>query len=64
MDLQQAYDQLHELLKECGDASDFEALDTLWIATGKADNLIARSQLTDQHSRTLRKQQGRTEGGC
>lgn len=63
MDLQQAYDQLHELLKECGDASDFEALDTLWIATGKANELLGQQWLLDQHSRSLRKQQGLTEGG-
>jgi hypothetical protein len=63
MDIEQAYNQLHDLLDEHGNASDFEALDLLWISTGRANDLISKQRLLDQHSEGLRRRQGRTVRG-
>jgi len=61
--LGQAYDQLHALIAKFGDATDFEALDDIWVATGRADEQLAQQRLLDQQSRAIRKAQGRTIGG-
>jgi hypothetical protein len=63
MNLEQAYDQLHALLHEHGNASDFEALDSLWIATGQANDLMGMQWLLDQQSKRIRREQGRTVQG-
>jgi len=64
MNLDQAYDQLRKLIDEHGTARDYEALDDLWIATGRANEQLGQAWLLDQQSRVIRKRQRRTITGA